>query len=66
VSLPERVAVAVQDHGECLEGSNRRFRFQLWREFVEAGGALTDLVYQQVPSCYTRMLAVQQDAPGRC
>ena len=64
VSLPERVAVAVQDHGECLEGSNRRFRFQLWREFVEAGGALTDLVYQQVPSCYTRMLAVQQDAPG--
>lgn len=64
VSLPETVAVAVQDHGECLEGSNRRFRFRLWREFVESGGRLTDLVYGQPPACYTRMLAVQQDAPG--
>ena len=64
VSVPEVVAVAVQDHGECLEGSNRRFRFQLWREFVDQGGEMADLVYREVPSCYTRMLAVQQDSPG--
>lgn len=64
VTVPETVAVAVQDHGECLEGSNRRFRFQLWRDFVEGGGRLTDLVYRQPPTWYTRMLAVQQDAPG--
>jgi uncharacterized protein (DUF1786 family) len=64
VTAPETVAVAVQDHGECLEGSNREFRFGLWRKFVEGGGALLDLVYREPPACYTRMLAVQQDAPG--
>ena len=64
VSIPETVAVAVQDHGECLEGSNRVFRFQLWREFVERGGHMVDLAYRDVPACYTRMLAVQRDVPG--
>ncbi|MBN1979150.1 MAG: DUF1786 domain-containing protein [Anaerolineae bacterium] len=64
VAVPGTVAVAVQDHGECLEGSNRAFRFGLWREFVEGGGKLLDLVYREPPACYTRMLAVQQDVPG--
>lgn len=63
VTLPETIAVAVQDHGECLEGSNRRFRFQLWEEFVRTGGALERLVFREVPSHYTRMRAVQQDIP---
>ncbi len=62
--IESAVAVAVQDHGECLEGSNRMFRFQLWREFVEGGGDMLDLAYLEPPPCYTRMLAVQQDAPG--
>ncbi|HID89109.1 MAG TPA: pyruvate formate lyase-activating protein, partial [Anaerolineae bacterium] len=44
VDLPETVAVAVQDHGQCLEGSNRQFRFQLWRQFLETGGQMEDLV----------------------
>jgi len=64
ITVPETVAIAVQDHGECLEGSNRLFRFSLWREFVEGGGDMLDLAYREPPSCYTRMLAVQQDAPG--
>jgi uncharacterized protein (DUF1786 family) len=64
VTVPETVAVAVQDHGECLVGSNRAFRFGLWRKFVKDGGRLLDLAYRQPPACYTRMLAVQQDAPG--
>jgi len=64
VDVPETVAVAVQDHGECLEGSNRQFRFQLWREFVEGGGRMLDLAHREPPPCYTRMQAVQQDAPG--
>lgn len=64
VTVPETVAVAVQDHGECLEGSNRKFRFQLWREFVEGGGEMLNLAYREPPPCYTRMRAVQQDAPG--
>jgi uncharacterized protein (DUF1786 family) len=64
LTVPETVAVAVQDHGECLEGSNRRYRFQLWREFVQDGGHMLDLAYDEVPACYTRMQAVQRDAPG--
>ena len=64
VTVPETVAVAVQDHGECVEGSNRLFRFRLWREFVESGGEMIRLAYREPPSHYTRMLAVQRDAPG--
>jgi uncharacterized protein (DUF1786 family) len=64
VTVPETVAVAVQDHGECLVGSNRLFRFRLWREFVEGGGEMLGLVYREPPPCYTRMQAVRQDAPG--
>jgi uncharacterized protein (DUF1786 family) len=64
VTIPETVAVAVQDHGECMVGSNRQFRFQLWRQFVERGGQMIELAYRRPPPCYTRMLAVQRDAPG--
>ncbi|MGE5507502.1 MAG: DUF1786 domain-containing protein [Chitinophagales bacterium] len=64
VALPGDWAVAVQDHGECAEGSNRRFRFQLWEEFLARGGALTDLLYAEAPAVYTRMRAVQAEAPG--
>ena len=64
VSLPETFAVAVQDHGECLEGSNRKFRFRLWREFVDREGHMLGLAHLEPPACYTRMQAIQQDAPG--
>ncbi len=64
VELPETKAVAVQDHGESLEGSNRRFRFELWHRFLETGGLLDDLVYRKIPEPYTRMQAVQNEVPG--
>lgn len=64
VELPERYAIAVQDHGETLEGSQRRFRFQQWQRFVEQGGDLIKLAYLEVPTHLTRMRAVQADVPG--
>ena len=64
VELPSTVAIAVQDHGEALTTSQRRFRFQHWRAFVEGGGDLRDLIYDEVPPYLTRMRAVQEDAPG--
>lgn len=68
MELPDTVAIAVQDHGETLTGSQRRFRFQHWRRFMEGGGNLLDLIYDEglyeVPSYLTRMRAVQDDAPG--
>ncbi|HHT9126353.1 MAG TPA: DUF1786 domain-containing protein [Candidatus Brocadiia bacterium] len=61
VEMPERFAIAVLDHGECLNGSNREFRFKLWKEFIESGGLLKDLVYEEPPPYFTRMKAVQED-----
>jgi uncharacterized protein (DUF1786 family) len=64
VEMPERFAIAVLDHGECINGSNREFRFKLWEEFIESGGLLKDLVYEEPPPYFTRMKAVQEDVPG--
>jgi len=64
VDLPQTLAVAVQDHGQCLSGRNRVLRFQMWREFVLAGGSLRDLVYLTPPPHLTRMRAIQQAYPG--
>lgn len=64
VSLPQTAAVAVQDHGQCLEGRNRVLRFSLWRDFVLSGGEIARLVYQTPPPHFTRMLAVQESLPG--
>ncbi len=64
LTLPGQFAVAVQDHGFCPQGSNRDFRFQLWRQFLDQGGHLDDLVYRQVPDVYNRMRSVQEIVPG--
>jgi uncharacterized protein (DUF1786 family) len=64
ISLPKAFAVAVQDHGFSPLGSNRRFRFQYWENFLQSGGNLTDLIYFHPPPYMTRMLAVQKDVPG--
>ncbi|MCL4514771.1 MAG: DUF1786 domain-containing protein [Firmicutes bacterium] len=65
VRVPEQIAVAVQDHGETLTGSNRQFRFAWWRSFIQSGGRLTDLVYRgEIPPQFTRMLAVRRYLPG--
>ncbi|MHB1007359.1 MAG: DUF1786 domain-containing protein [Chloroflexota bacterium] len=64
VELPESVAVAVQDHGYAPTTSNRLFRFHHWRRFVEEGGDIADLLYEDPPAYLTRMQAVQRDAPG--
>jgi uncharacterized protein (DUF1786 family) len=64
VNLPQTYAIAVQDHGFNPRGSNRLFRFQHWKRFLNSGGQLKNLVYLQPPKYMTRMIAVQRDAPG--
>lgn len=65
IELPREVAVAVQDHGEAPPGmSNRYFRFQHWKNFIETGGRVTDLAYVTPPPYLTRMKAVQKTVPG--
>jgi uncharacterized protein (DUF1786 family) len=63
VSVPEKVAVAVQDHGHSPHGSNRLFRFQHWQRFVEGGGSIARLAYRKPPDYMTRMRAVQEEIP---
>jgi uncharacterized protein (DUF1786 family) len=64
IPFPRHFAVAVQDHGFCPTGSNRRFRFQHWEKVLAQGGRLSDLAYEEPPSYLTRMQAVAQVLPG--
>jgi len=64
VEAPRHFAVAVQDHGFHPQGSNRRFRFRYWEDFLQRGGALQDLSYHQAPDYFTRMRAVADALPG--
>jgi uncharacterized protein (DUF1786 family) len=58
-SLPERCLIAVQDHGECLQGSNRQMRFRFWKEFLDSGRPLPTLLFERIPPLFTRMRAAQ-------
>ena len=65
VPLPDRFAVAVFDHGESLELSNRRFRFQHLERLIESGGDLGAMVYDDdLPPYLTRMAAARSALPG--
>lgn len=61
---PSAFAVAVQDHGEAPGISQRRLRFRTWEELLHNGGALSALVYREIPAHLTRMQAVRQVLPG--
>lgn len=64
VELPSGVAVAVQDHGEAPPGmSNRYFRFEHWKSFIQGGGEISGLAYLNPPDYLTRMKAVKKTVP---
>lgn len=65
VKIPDRFAVAVQDHGYSPDISNRMFRFDYFRKIIEAGGTLDSFVYKgNIPDRFTRMRAVERTLPG--
>jgi uncharacterized protein (DUF1786 family) len=64
VPFPSRFAVAVQDHGFHPEGSNRRFRFQFWQDFLAREAQLGDLAFWEPPPFFTRMHSVAAVLPG--
>jgi len=59
VQMPTNYAVAVQDHGNAPEKSNRVYRFELLRELIDKGGELENFVYrpEEIPEAFTRMKA---------
>lgn len=64
VGLPSQLALAVCDHGYSPGYSNRKFRFDQWRVFLEAGGELGRLIFDQPPPAMTRLAALASQAPG--
>jgi len=64
LEYPQKLAIAVQDHGFSVTESNRILRFRLWKEFVMQGGDLRKLVFSQgIPEVYTRMRAIREIIP---
>lgn len=64
LEYPQKLAVAVQDHGFSVTMSNRTLRFRLWEEFVMQGGDLRKLVFtQDIPEVFTRMRAIREIMP---
>ncbi len=59
VHMPENYAVAVQDHGNAPEKSNRVYRFELFKELIDRGGKLENFIYrpEEIPEAFTRMKA---------
>ncbi|QYZ78845.1 pyruvate formate lyase-activating protein [Methanofollis formosanus] len=65
VSYPERVAIAVQDHGFSPKISNRVFRFSVFRRLLEEGNwDLFALAPDPPYPAMSRMQAVLSAAPG--
>jgi uncharacterized protein (DUF1786 family) len=63
VDIPSRWAVAVQDHGYSPDASNREGRFKWFSEFIDSGGRLAGLAFEEPPEFFTRMLAVKSVLP---
>lgn len=65
IELPERFAVAVQDHGYSPNTSNRVFRFDYFRELIKKNATLDWFVYHNnIPERFTRMKAVERTLPN--
>jgi uncharacterized protein (DUF1786 family) len=59
LSLPDHIAVAVQDHGFSPDRSNRQVRFEHMARAIQAGGRIDNFAFQEPPKAMTRMLAVK-------
>lgn len=64
VTLPDRLAVAVQDHGYQPGAGNNDVRFAYLQSLLNDGGDLRRMVYTTPPVGMTRMAAVAQAHPG--
>lgn len=60
VSMPEMIAIAVQDHGNSPQESNRIYRFKIFEKLIDEGGSFEHFAYSgdTVPEDFTRMAAV--------
>ena len=65
IRMPDKFAVAVQDHGYSPDISNRKFRFDYFREKMKDNANINSFVYgDDIPQRFTRMKAVSNSLPG--
>ncbi len=62
VDMPDMVAVAVQDHGNSPDISNRIYRFRIFESLIDQGGDFMHFAYDgnSVPEEFTRMASVSR------
>ena len=63
LTVPQVVAVAVQDHGYRPGAGNNEVRFDYLQGLLADGGDLAGMVYRDAPEGMTRMAAVAQTVP---
>ncbi|MBN2110315.1 MAG: pyruvate formate lyase-activating protein [Methanosarcinaceae archaeon] len=62
VDMPEKFAVAVQDHGYSPHESNRIYRFRIFEKLIDMGGDLGKFAYGHgdIPAEFTRMISTSE------
>ncbi|MHC1632135.1 MAG: DUF1786 domain-containing protein [Methanotrichaceae archaeon] len=65
-SMPENIAVAVQDHGYAPDRSNRIVRFEQMARILKAGGKPESFAYIDPPLSLNRMCAVKKNLKDQC
>ncbi|WP_319508495.1 DUF1786 family protein [uncultured Methanolobus sp.] len=62
VGMPDKIAVAVQDHGNSPDISNRIYRFRIFEKFIDEGGDFSKFAYggNAIPEEFTRMASVSR------
>lgn len=67
VEIPDKIAVAVQDHGNSPDISNRIYRFRIFERFIDAGGEFSQFAYTKkaIPEEFTRMASVARTLSDR-
>jgi uncharacterized protein (DUF1786 family) len=58
VEMPERLAIAVQDHGYRPGAGNNDVRFAYLQSLLDQGGDLAGMVFRDAPNDMTRMASV--------
>ncbi|SFM44459.1 DUF1786 domain-containing protein [Methanolobus profundi] len=63
VEMPDSIAVAVQDHGNSPDISNRIYRFRIFERLIDQGGDLSLFAYKrdEIPEEFTRMGSVARN-----
>ena len=62
VEMPSKFAVALQDHGESPDKSNRVFRFRHFEDVIKKGGSMNMFAYglDNIPAYLTRIKAASR------